>query len=410
MTAAEPEPLSRGLWGRDGLAAAPSKSKIVFLIVATTLLYGFSLLVNGAAGSIFPPRFALAPLAPGADPLGDPLRVVVRVLDPMFLLCAFRFIACGLLVAALTRAGDTPWQTGVGEPGAHAVGAGAMALTRRAGIPVLVGACNAGGYLFYMALTARGGVAIWSALVGLYIVIPVGYGIVVKGEARTRRKLLGVAVCTVASILLGYGEEQRDASNVPWYSNALLFIVCVSLWGVCDGLSAFMGRELHLWWVAGLTGLGFGLVALLCALLSFFVTGSVAAGAVSAAAAAAAPAGGISVGWGYTLMAVAQAAGVTAWFISVKIGVLSEASAFLPIVSLYTSGASLLAVPILGETLPPAYWPGLLLGIAGILLIAYSGEAAAKAGALRDEEAEAGPPALREDILASASTPRPLAS
>ena len=80
--------------------------------------------------------------------------------------------------------------------------------------------------MFYLALTARGGSAIWSALVGLYIVIPVFYGIVAKGEARSAQKLWGVAVCAAASVLLGWSEEKKDVvSLVPWWSNALLFVV-----------------------------------------------------------------------------------------------------------------------------------------------------------------------------------------
>jgi drug/metabolite transporter (DMT)-like permease len=375
-------PAPQGLWGRSGLRTPPAKATVLLYIAVIFGGYCFSLLINGAAGRLLRPRFALpAPAAPGADPL-TPLGLVVLVLDPMFLLAAFRFLACLALTGGMTLARDTPWATGVGERGS-AVSASAMALHARMAIPLVVGACNAGGYLFYMALTARGGSAIWSALVGLYIVFPVAYGIFFKGEARTAQKLWGVAVCAAASVLLGWSEEQKDAvSLVPWWSNALLFGVCVSLWGACDGLSAFMGRELHLWWVALLTGCGFGAVALLCALLSFFIVGSEDLGAAAAlaapasnatAAALAAAVPTIPVGWGYALMAVAQVAGIMAWFMSVKLGVLAEASAFLPIISLYTMGASLLAVPVLGEkNLPPVYWVGTVVGIVGILLIAYA--------------------------------------
>ena len=378
----EPAALQQGLWGRSGLRSQPSKALIVLYIAVIFCGYCFSLLINGAAGRLFRPRYALPALAPGADPL-TPLGLVVLVLDPMLLLAALRALACCALAGGMTLWGDTPWSTGVGERGAGAgavEASSAMALDRRALVPVLVGACNAGGYLCYMALTARGGVAIWSALVGLYIVIPVAYGVLAKGEARSPRKLWGVAVCAAASVLLGWGEEQKDlASVVPWWSNALLFLASVLLWGVCDGLSAFMARDLHLWWIVQLTGLGFGIVALLCALGSLFITGSqeatvqLAVAAVNATATTGAAAPALSAAWGYVLMAVAQVAGICAWFFSVKLGVLAEASSFLPIISLYTMGASLLAVPVLGErSLPPAYWGGVALGVAGILLIAYA--------------------------------------
>ena len=401
-----------GLWGRSGLRAPPSQYKILCYIALVFSGYCFSLLINGAASKIFRPRFVLPQLAPGADPL-TPLGWVVLVLDPMFLLTAFRFLACLALSLGMTAWGDTPWTTGVGESGT-AVAASAMVLDARALIPIFVGVANAGGYLFYLALTARGGVAIWSALVGLYIVIPVSYGILIKGEARSTQKLCGVGVCIVASILLGWGEEQKDASLVPWWSNALLFIACIALWGACDGLSAFMGRDLHLWWISLLTGLGFALVALLCALLSFFITGSqgamsssVAATAANAsstaaAAAAAAAAPSISLGWGWVLMAFAQASGVMAWFVSVKLGVLAEASAFLPIISLYTMGTSLLAVPLLGEqNLPALYWVGVACATAGILLIAYSDGKPEGGLQLQD-------PPLAQDADSAVASPSPM--
>jgi uncharacterized membrane protein len=381
---AAPADVQLGLWGRSGLKAAPSRQLVLFYISLIFLGYAFSLFINGASGKLFKPRFTLPALAPGADPL-TPLGWVVLVLDPMFLLATFRFLSCCLLVACMTAARDTPLHTGVGEQGT-AVRSDAMTLTWRAGVPILVGCTNALGYLFYLALTSRGGVAIWSALVGLYVVLPVSFGIFTRGEDRSSRKLLGIAVCVLASILLGWGEEVKEASAVPWYSNFFLYITCISLWGVCDGLSAFMGRDLHLWWVALLTGLGFGLVALMCALCSFIITGSEAhagvAGSVnittsttSTSSSASQPSLILSSGWGYALSAVAQVLGVAAWFTSVKLGVLAEASAFLPVISLYTIGASLLAIPVLGETnLPPLYWVGVVFAVAGILLIAYSGK------------------------------------
>jgi len=175
-----------------------------------------------------------------------------------------------------------------------------------------------------------------------------------------------------------------------------------------------MGRDLHLWWISLLTGLGFALVALLCALLSFFITGSqgamsssvaaIAANASStaAAAAAAAAAPSISLGWGWVLMAFAQASGVMAWFVSVKLGVLAEASAFLPIISLYTMGTSLLAVPLLGEqNLPALYWVGVACATAGILLIAYSDGKPEGGLQLQD-------PPLAQDADSAVASPSPM--
>lgn len=365
MSESEP-PVNTGLWGRTGLLSQPSKRTILILLSLSFLGYAFSLLINGASGRILCPRFVLPALPPSADPLTDPLGLVVLVLDPMFLLASFRFLACLLLGTVLILF------NGPNGPPIE------LPVRIQLLIPVLVGLTNAGGYAFYLSLTARGGVAVWSALVGVYIVIPVSYSILVYNEARTPRKMWGIATCILASILLGLGEEEKEAgagSDVPWYSNAALYLICIACWGVCDGLSAFMGRDLHSGVIAILTGCGFGLFGLLMALLSFFLTSGQGGGLRGRGDSPVEGGGGMSFAAGFVLMAVAQASGVMAWFLSVRLGMLAEASAFLPIISLYTMGTSILAVPILGENrLPPVYWVGLLFGCGGILLIAYSGE------------------------------------
>jgi drug/metabolite transporter (DMT)-like permease len=367
----EPQPISTGLWGRTGLLSQPSKRTILLLLSLSFLGYAFSLLINGASGRVLRPRFVLPPLPPSADPL-TPLGLVVLVFDPMFLLASFRFLACLLLGTVLI------FSNGPHGPPIE------LPVRVQLLIPVLVGLTNAGGYAFYLSLTARGGVAVWSALVGVYIVFPVTYSILVYGEARTPRKMWGIATCILASILLGLGEEEKEAGagrDIPWYSNAFLYLTCILCWGVCDGLSAFMGRDLHLGVIAILTGCGFGLFALLMALLSFFLSSGLGGGLRGEGDAPVEGGGGVSFAGGYALMAAAQASGVMAWFLSVRLGMLSEASAFLPIISLYTMGASILAVPILGENhLPPIYWVGLCFGCGGILLIAYSGEGNGEGG------------------------------
>ena len=319
-TVLHPLPQAHGLWGRAGQVTAPSQLKIIFLLSLSWAGYSFSLLINGAAASFLRPRFILPSQAPGSDPLTT-LGLVVLVLDPMFLLSTFRALASWVIVLYLTLNGEVPWSGGA---------AGYLPLNLSSAIPVAVGMTNALGYLFFLCLTNRGGVAIWSALVGIYIIFPVIYGIIAWGEVRTPRKLCGIAVCIFSSVLLGLGEEQKDeglGNSVPWWSNALLFLCCIGSWGICDGLSAFMGRELHLWWVALLTGLGFSLFGLFCSFLGFFLV-SGEQGSLSGP-----PKQGPSPSFGYSLMLLAQFSGVVAWFFSVKIGMLAEASAFIPILS-----------------------------------------------------------------------------
>jgi drug/metabolite transporter (DMT)-like permease len=276
-------------------------------------------------------------------------------------------------------------------------------------VPVAIGATNALGYLPYMVLCSMDGVALWSALVGLYVVIPVAYGVFARGEARTPKKLVGIAACVVAGVLLGLpagdddGGGDADAggggaasASGPGWVKVVLFVATIGIWGACDGMVAFVGRDLHQFHVAAFTAVGFALAALVSSWVSFVATamagplgGAASAAAVAAAAAArgngtasvddaatssspgpsAVGEGGIE---GYALLFAAQAAGICAWYSSVRLGQMSEASAFLPITSLYTLLTSVGGVLVLGESLPALGWAGIALAAVGMVLIALA--------------------------------------
>ena len=55
----------------------------------------------------------------------------------------------------------------------------------------------------YISLTALGSVAIWTTLLGTAVIFPISYGILVRGESAGRRKLMGVALCVLAAVVLG---------------------------------------------------------------------------------------------------------------------------------------------------------------------------------------------------------------
>ena len=389
-TAASPG-VERGLWGYDGLAVAPSKLGIIIKVLCVMFGYAVSLLINGAASRLLPPRFATPPPTAGVDPLGG-LGFVVRVCDPMFLLAALRMLASSGLMGVMVLRGDVPWGGGaaLGNGGAP-WGVPLVTDGRALAAPFVMGFTNALGYALYLSLTARGGVAIWSALVGMYVVVPCSYGIVAKGEARSPRKLAGIALACAAGVMLVWSDEAEETdSGVPPAQNVLLFLACIVTWGVCDSLAGYVARTLHTFVVVGASGLGYGAFAL--------VTAAVAFGAVAAApAAAVAPpppsVQGVSAGAAYALMALSQALGVGAMYASVLLGKTSEASSFLPITSLYTAITALLAVVVLGDVLAPLAWAGIVVGAVAMLLIATGGVAAG------GDSASVGGPVPRDDAI-----------
>lgn len=449
---------STGLWRHSGQAHGEeaSKCRIIAFIVAVLCGYGMAMLVNGAASRLLTPRFMVGP---GASPLTGTKLVVVGA-DPVFLLSSFRVLATLCLLAAMFVVGDVPselraarsrvlscvWAGGAKAPSPSppaplpsptststststsgqdedwaasppptpvAVGAplkssssSSSSTSSSSGltpaliaVPVAIGATNALGYLPYMVLCNMDGVALWSALVGLYVVIPVSYGVFVRGEARTRKKVIGIAACVVSGILLGLpaGGEGNDAAAAaaaaeeggsPGWVKLVLFVATIGIWGACDGMVAFVGRDLHQFYVAAFTAVGFGLAALVASWVAFVATAMAGTNPLEGAAAVArnatAAAGGSplpsshtptdSVGEGgaagYALLFAAQAAGICAWYASVRLGQMSEASAFLPITALYTLLTSVGGVTLLGETLPSMGWAGIALAAVGMLLIA----------------------------------------
>jgi len=392
-----------GARARDGLFGFRQQSalglprlpplRIGAMLAFVLLAYGTAMTANGAAARLVPPRFLVPPNSGAVSALA----LVVRVFDPGAVIAGSRCaIMLGLVVPAIVLARDLP-------PG----GAWALPTTPRLLLtPVLIGVTNTAGFLPYMLLTSVSGVALWAALISLYVLGPVLYGVLLRGESRAPRKLLGIALAVLAATLLGLpsadGAESVAADapagddGLPGWARLLLFALTCAVWAVCDTAIAYVGREVHVLHVAVLSSVGFGATALACSAASYALVAAAGGGQLYSPAAAAAQAqaqaqaqaaaanatagapgagaadalGAGAVGGGYAVLLFAQLAGCCGWYVSVRLGMASEASAFLPVLCLYTVPVSVFSVAFLGERLSAAGWAGVVLAGAGMLLIA----------------------------------------
>ena len=389
------EKVESGLFGRAGLTTPPNVNSIILKISFILLGYSFAMFANGASSRLIPPRFLILPES-GAT---SSLSLVNRMIDKGFLMCTFRFFSIFFcLIPLLIFTKNTP-------PGG--ILKDLPIDSNKVLIPILIGLTNAGGYLPYMLLCSSTGVALWSSLTALYVLGPVTYGIIVKNESRGKMKLFGIAICVLAAILLALpkgvrlsdrdstlsGNESTESSEFTPLFTFFLFFSSIFIWVVCDSLSPYVARDMHMFHVLLFTGIGFGLLALFCAVVSFILVASAGGGSLySPEAFAAALAlnkntstirseekvnseassfGGVtSVVGGYFIFFLAQLSGTTGWWLSVTLGQESEGSAFLPVTCLYTTLTALMSVAFLGETLSIEAWFGIVLASIGMLCIA----------------------------------------
>jgi drug/metabolite transporter (DMT)-like permease len=273
------------------------------------------------------------------------------------------------------------------------------------------GGCNAIGYGFFLTLVKLDGVAVWSAMIGLYAIAPCVFFMIRRGESGGKRKLIGIAACCAAAALLGMGKGEgpplagaADSATPLWLKLSLLLGVIAS-WGTSDSCQALASQDGSTLFVAGWAGIGFAGVGLASLSLSWLfsiiavdeftpayapralcMNGMVSAALVNASSAAG---GGVTQGMeqvvasvslacapplgqrfgAIALIAVAQAVAMCAWYGVCKLSAMSEASSFMPIISLYTMLTSLASVVFLGEQLNNLGWAGMVLGGCGILLV-----------------------------------------
>jgi transporter family protein len=353
-------PPKAGLFGFAGQATGTQLPplRISLLLLFCVLAFGAAQVINGAASRLVPPRFVVPP---GTSAVA-PLALVTRVFDPGAAIALFRMASILCIAGAQAVLGDvppSPWQL--------------PSTPRQLLTPVLIGVTNVGGFLPFMLLTSVSGVALWSGLLALYVLGPILYGILARGESRAPRKLAGVACAVLAAVLLalpsGGGGESVAADGpggdggLPGWARLVLYLLTAALWAVADTSIAYVGRDTHLLHVTALSSVGFGFVALACSAASFALTASAGGGQL---------AGGGGGGGGYAILFLGQALGTLGWFSMAKLGKSSEASAFLPVVCLYAVAAAVFAVGFMGERLSAAGWVGVLLGGGGMVLIASS--------------------------------------
>lgn len=361
LEAPTPPPPKAGLFGFSGQAAGTQLPplRISLLLLFCVLAFGAAQVINGAASRFVSPRFIVPP---GTSAVA-PLALVTRVFDPGAAIALFRLLSILCIAGAQAAVGDAPplpWQL--------------PSTPRQLLTPILIGVTNVGGFLPFMLLTSVSGVALWSGLLALYVLGPVLYGILARGESRAPRKLAGVACAVLAAVLLalpsgaaGGGESVAadgpgGDEGLPGWARLVLYLLTAALWAVADTSIAYVGRDTHLLHVTVLSSVGFGLVALACSVASFVLTASASGGQLAGG-------GG---GGGYAILFLGQALGTLGWFSMAKLGKSSEASAFLPVVCLYAVAAAVFAVGFMGERLSAAGWVGVLLGGGGMVLIASS--------------------------------------
>jgi drug/metabolite transporter (DMT)-like permease len=330
-------------------SSAACSSLLPALLALTTLLtYGLSLFVNGIASSR----------------LHINLYASLVVLGFTRGVCMFGLAALLFLLTARRRR----------EGGGGADGA-VPPLVRpflKTVVATFVGNAGFAPFSILSAPLGAGGAgggaptsSLLSSLVPLYCVIPVLWGLVVRGEDRSPLKVLGITLTIISVAVLaasgGGGSGDGDAPSSPLSpSQILLFLAAISCWGGADIVSGYVGRALPLRHVALASGCGQVLTA---AVFAF-------AGVVVAGGGAPPPSPPHLL-----LLMGANAAAIVGWVAFVRLGVVGEASSFVPVVSLYAYVSVILASVLLGEGVGVGRGVGMGVGVVGVLLtsVAWKG-------------------------------------
>ena len=309
------------------------------LCLFCTLCYGLSLFFNG--GSPSTPAHTL--LALGAT----------------------RFLVLLLASALLHRASPQPQLTlPLALPTLAPI---AVVLLGNAGMLAFVSLCE--------AERAGGGGGLVSGMVSLYMVLPVCYGILRRGERASAQKLAGVALSLCATLLLGLAPAPSGAPGPLAGADALpkvcLLLAACACWGLMDVFSATLTKTAGVLEVALLSACGQAITAALAAL---YITATLPATAhPAAAAAAAAPAVPPSPASTAAKLIAGNALGVVGWLAFVRLGGEpgSEVSAFAPLISLYVFIPVALELAFLGARLSAQQGVGMVVAAVGALTIAW---------------------------------------
>lgn len=272
------------------------------------------------------------------------------------------------------------------------------------------------GYVFYIELSReKGNVSVLSPLVGLYGIVPVGVGLLFRGESKTMRKLVGILLSCVAIVVLGMSAKPSSSSDAAsaadgdansagaWLFRGLLFLGTFLSWGVSDLLSASVRTD-------PLTSILLNCCGqFICATVSGFAVFATytqrlndlqmaALRAYSAVDSAAGGGGGavdlvpllpdrvsvaspvVLIGWPHVFLLAINALSVVAWLAYCRLGQLAPMSVFIPIVNSYACLPVALAVVFMGEEITLLKAAGIALALGAIWLIG-GGKEPAKATA-----------------------------
>jgi drug/metabolite transporter (DMT)-like permease len=222
---------------------------------------------------------------------------------------------------------------------------------------------------------------------GIWIAIPVLYGIIWRKESRGVRKLTGVLCCLVAGICLGLqeasdplppadAEQAAQPTASPVWIKLLLFAGSIGIWSIGDVISAYLLKReaggpppLALETIVAFTMAGFMAAAWVASSLSYFLrTTSLLSRTVPALLPDDATYSGVA--RGHSVLLLGQALGMCSWLGVLKLGSFAEGSTFLPLMSLDNFVTAGLGIIFMGERLATTGWIGLVLAAIGVVLVA----------------------------------------
>lgn len=349
-----------------GLSCGGARAVKLILIGVVLASYGISLYINSVASQL---------LGPGVSPtLSTSLN------------------ACGRSAAAFLLL-PILWVLGMRPPIED--GHYTVAFNRRTVVPVFTVFFGYLGFSGYYSLTflSAGNTSLWAPAVGLYVCIPVCWGLLARGEKKTARKLGGIALSLVAIALLGLSsyvgsaaaDGDEPASFGRFAMQALCFAVAYFSWGTADTLAVYIKtspfESLAINLTAQLT------VAAISGILGLVLASATIAGqqTVMNAAAAAGDAAALVVpadqvvtpfGWPHLLIMAGNGGALLGWLAYIALGRIAELSEYAAVCSLYSFVPVVLAVVFQGETIGVLKGAGLVAGIASFVLVAGGKQAA----------------------------------
>ena len=244
-------------------------------------------------------------------------------------------------------------------------------------VPAYVSFVGNIAFLAYYALVSGGEVSVLAPMVGLYAIIPVLVGLFWRGEAKTWPKLVGIALSFAAVLVLafsgkgtfssasGSGGTGSSSSSSSSSSSAgaiafkvAMFLLVVSIWGSDDVLSSAVKLDPTTTALSSLFGqllccVVFGFTAFIEAnneayqlsqQLRSVTSGSSPVSTDQQQVPRRAP-------FGLPHLAVigANCLAILAWLAFVRLGQISQVSAFVPVISLYTYVPVILSLALMGE-------------------------------------------------------------